>query len=338
MKAVRIVEPYKVEMFDLPKPEAGAEDVLIEVKALGLCGSDLTTYRGLNSMVSYPRVPGHEIAGQIVGVGSDVPSKFVKGQLVTVSPYTACGDCPSCKTGRVNCCKFNQTMGVQRDGAATEYISLPYPKVFVVENVPDERIACIEPLSVGWHATNRANVDSDDTVLVFGCGVIGLGAITAAAFKGATVIAVDIDDDKLAKAKALGAKYNVNSANEDLDKAIQDITSQEGPSVVIEAVGLPVTFAKSVELVSFAGRVVYIGYTKKKVEYDTKLFVSKELDIKGSRNAFNDEIESVIEMLCSGKIDIEPIITQKYELKDCNKALEYWDKNPDKVTKIVLCV
>lgn len=338
MKTVKIVEPYKVKILDLPEPKAGAGDVLIHVKVLGLCGSDLKTYRGLNPMVSYPRIPGHEIAGQIVGVGSDVPSKFVKGQSVTVSPYTACGDCPSCKTGRVNCCKFNQTMGVQRDGAATEYISLPYQKIFVVENIPDERIACIEPLSVGWHATNRANINSDDTVLVFGCGVIGLGAIMAAAFKGADVIAVDINDGKLAKARALGAKYTINSANEELDKAIHDITLQEGPSVVIEAVGLPITFAKSVELVSFAGRVVYIGYAKKKVEYETKLFVSKELDIKGSRNALNDEIESVIEMLCSGQIAIEPIITQKYELKDCNKALEYWDKNSDKVTKIVLYV
>lgn len=338
MKAVKIVEPYKVKMFDISAPEADAEDVLIHVKLLGLCGSDLATYRGLNQMVSYPRIPGHEIAGQIVGVGSGVPSKFVKGQSVTVSPYTACGDCLPCKAGRVNCCKFNQTMGVQRDGAATEYISLPYQKVFVVENMLDEHIACIEPLSVGWHATNRAKVDSDDTVLVFGCGVIGLGAIMAAAFKGADVIAVDIDDNKLAKAKVLGAKFIVNSTNRALDEVIQDITSCDGPSVVIEAVGLEATFAKSVELVSFAGRVVYIGYAKENVEYDTKLFVSKELDIKGSRNAFNNEIESVIEMLCSGQINVKPIITQKYELKDCNKALEYWDKNPCMVTKMVLYV
>jgi len=336
MKAIRIVKPYKVENYDIAEPTVGPAELLIKVKVLGLCGSDLATYRGSNPMVGYPRIPGHEIVGEIVDKGSHVPADFVVGASVTVFPYTACGKCPACRIGRVNCCQYNQTMGVQRDGAAAEYIVVPYQKVFRVDGFSYEQIVCIEPLSVGWHATSRAEVASEDTVLVFGCGVIGLGAAAASAFKSATVIAVDIDDGKLENAEKLGAKYLINSATENLEERAKQITSGEGPRVVIEAVGLPQTFAKAVEIVSFAGRVVYIGYAKDKVEYEAKLVVSKELDIKGSRNAFNSEISAVIDMLKISKADITSLVTQRFKIDEAAIAFDFWDKNTVEVTKIVI--
>jgi len=336
MKAIRIVEPYKVEICDIAEPKAGPEDIIIKVKALGLCGSDLATYRGLNPMVSYPRIPGHEIAGEIVDKDSNVPADFAVGASVTISPYTACQKCPACRKGRVNCCQYNQTMGVQRDGAATQYIAVPYQKVFQADGFSYEQTVCIEPLSVGWHAINRAEVSSEDTVLVLGCGVIGLGAAAASAFKNASVIAVDIDDGKLEKAKKLGATYVINSTTENLEEKVNQITSGDGPGVVVEAIGLSQTFTKAVEIVSFAGRVVYIGYPKEKVEYEAKLFVSKELDIKGSRNAFNSEIYAVIDMLKSSKIDIASLVTQRFIIDETAMALDFWDKNTAKVTKIVV--
>lgn len=336
MKAARIVEAGQVEICEIPKPNVGTEEVLIKMKALGLCGSDLTTYRGLNPMVDYPRIPGHEIAGEIAGTGSNVPCDLTIGLAVTVSPYTACGRCKACRIGRINCCKYNQTMGVQRDGAATEYICVPYSKVFRANGFSNEQIACIEPLSVGWHAVCRGQVADKEQVLVFGSGVIGLGAIAAAAFKGAEIIAVDIADNKLEKAKALGARYTINSNKENLDDTVEHITSADGPDVVIEAVGQRRTFSKAVDLASFAGRVVYIGYAKKPVEYETKLFVSKELDIKGSRNAMDHEFEAVIKMIASGKVDVDTIITQRFQLEQTNEALKFWDKNTEQVTKILI--
>ncbi len=338
MKAVRIVEPYNVELCDVPEPAVGPEDVLIRVRALGLCGSDLTTYRGLNPMVGYPRIAGHEIAGEIADKGAAVPAEFAIGSAVTISPYTACGKCPACRLGRENCCRDNQTMGVQRDGAATEYVAVPFAKVFRVDAVSYEHIACIEPLSVGRHATERGAVTSGEKVLVFGCGVIGLGAVAAASYKGAEIIAVDIDNNKLQKALSLGATHTINSARKSLRETVAEITSGDGPAVVIEAVGLPETFTGAVELVAFAGRVVYIGYTKKKVEYDTKLFVSKELDIRGSRNAFNDDISAVINMLAAGKVDVEPLITHRYRLDEAAQALDFWDRHTAEVTKILLLI
>ncbi|MCK4241648.1 MAG: zinc-binding alcohol dehydrogenase family protein [Candidatus Atribacteria bacterium] len=336
MKAVKILKPGVVNLVEIDKPKVGADEILIKLKALGLCGSDLKTYWGQNKMVSYPRIPGHEIAGEIIQTGKNVPSEFQIGQLVTVSPYSSCGKCLACQQGRVNCCPYNQTLGIQRDGAAVEFIVLPYKKVFIVGNLPEEQIACIEPLSVGWHATNRAQVSSKDIVLVFGCGMIGLGAIAASGYKGAKVIAVDINDLKLEKAKALGANYTINSQKEDLEKKIFHLTSGQGVNVVIEAVGLSETFKKAIDLVCFAGRVVYIGYAKEPVEYDASLFVKKEIDIKGSRNALDDEIKEVIKMVESRKIKIENLITQNYLLKNLGEAFRVWDKNTDKVTKIII--
>jgi len=177
MKAVKIIKPGVVKLVELNKPKVSVKEILIKLKALGLCGSDLKTYQGQNQMVIYPRIPGHEIAGEIVQTGEEVPSEFQVGRLVTVSPYTSCGKCVACQQGRVNCCPYNQTLGVQRDGAAVEFITVPYSKVFLAGDLPEEQIACIEPLSVGWHATNRAQIRSEDIVLVFGCGMIGLGVI-----------------------------------------------------------------------------------------------------------------------------------------------------------------
>lgn len=203
-------------------------------------------------------------------------------------------------------------------------------------DLPEEQIACIEPLSVGWHATNRAQIRSEDIVLVFGCGMIGLGVIAASTYKGAKVIAVDIDDLKLIKAKALGANYTVNSQKENLEKKIFHLTRGQGVNVVIEAVGLTETFKKAIDLVCFAGTIVYIGYTKALVEYDTSLFVKKELDIKGSRNALDSEIKEVIKMVASRKIKIENLITQNYFLENLEEAFRFWDKHTEKVTKIII--
>ncbi|HSV26554.1 MAG TPA: zinc-binding alcohol dehydrogenase family protein [Sedimentisphaerales bacterium] len=336
MKAVRIVEPGRVEICDMPQPKCAEGQVLIKVRMVGLCGSDLTTFSGRNPMVAYPRIPGHEIAGEIADVGKGVSAGLKKGLLVTVSPYTACGKCYPCRVGRANCCRFNETMGVQRDGAATEYIVVPESKVHPTSGLSHEQTACVEPVSVGCHAVNRGRVTDKDTVLVFGCGVIGLGAVAAAAYKKAVVIAVDIDDAKLARAKRLGAKHTINSAKENLAGRVKEITEDDGVNVAIEAVGLPQTFQDAVDVVCFAGRVVYIGYAKNPVEYQTKLFVSKEADIMGSRNAFAHEIDYVIGMFRSGTIDIGQLVTHRFSLDETDKALRLWQSSPAEVTKIIL--
>jgi len=336
MKAFRILEPGKTEIVDVPKPVAADGEVLLRVHTVGYCGSDLTSFRGLNPMVKYPRIPGHEISAIIETRGAGVPAEWAVGLAVTVSPYTSCGVCSACRQKRFNCCRDNQTLGVQRDGAMTEYITVPWQKLFRAPKLSLRDLALVEPLTVGFHAADRGRTSATDTVLVFGCGAIGLGAIAGAAFRGARVIAVDIDDAKLQLARQCGAAETINSSVTPLHERIQQLTGGNGPEVIIEAAGLPQTFRAAVEEVCFAGRIVYIGYAKKPVEYETKYFVQKELDIMGSRNATPDDFQNVIRLLESGTFPTAGIVTLTVPLTEAGAALEKWAENPAKVTKILV--
>ncbi len=332
MKAVVIQEPGKVQLIEAPNPEVKAGEVLLKLKYVGFCGSDLTTYLGKNPMVQYPRIPGHEISAVIEKCDDQVPESFKKGMLVTVVPYSNCGQCPSCKRGREYACQYNQTLGVQRDGAMCEYISVPWQKLLVAENLTDVELALVEPLTVGFHAVDRGRVTDSDTVMVFGCGMIGVGAIVRSILRGAKVIAVDIDNEKLAVAKELGAQYTINSLDPDWKDQLKKLT----PDVVIEAAGNPVTYLAAVEEVAFTGRVVCIGYAKDNVSFATKLFVQKEMDIMGSRNATGSDFRAVISYLQRKTFPVDKMVTRIIKADEAAEAVQTWADNPGKVFKILL--
>jgi threonine dehydrogenase-like Zn-dependent dehydrogenase len=300
-----------------------------------MCGSDLNTFRGRNPMVTYPRIPGHEIAATIQEIGPGVPAQFQAGMDVTVSPYTNCGVCASCLRGRPNACKSNQTLGVQRDGGMAEFFLVPWQKLYIAKDLSLRELSLVEPLSVGFHASARGRVTASDIVLVLGCGAVGLGAISASAFAGATVIAADVDDQKLAIARQAGAAHIIHSLRQNLHQELESITNGLGPDVVIEAIGLPDTFRLAIEEVAFTGRVVYVGYAKDLVTYETKLFVQKELDILGSRNAL-DEFPTVIAMLQQKRFPVEKIISKTTSLPDAGNALRQWSDQPQAFTKILI--
>lgn len=335
MKALVITEAGQTGYIERPQPTPAPGEVLLQVKRLGYCGTDLNTFRGFNPLVTYPRIPGHEIGAVIAEITAGVPAEFKVGMETTVLPYTTCGTCPSCRSQRVNACRSNQTLGVQRDGAFTEFIAVPWQKLVRSEKLSLTEHALVEPLSVGFHSVERGRVTSADTVMVFGCGMIGLGAISGAALlRGARVIAVDVDDAKLALAKRAGAVETINSKNENLHDKLQALTNGDGPNVVIEAVGLPATFRAAVDEVCFAGRVVYIGYAKEAVSYETKYFVMKELDIHGSRNATMQNFSDVIRVLESGRYPVKETITRCVPFAEAGAALAGWAADPSRVTKI----
>ncbi len=334
MKTLIIERPGQFAYGEKPRPTPAPGEVLLRIRRLGFCGTDLSTFRGANPLVTYPRVPGHEIAGVIEAVTEGVPKALRLGQEVTVMPYTACGRCPSCRAGRVNACRDNRTLGVQQDGAFTEYLAVPWTKI-VTASLGARELALVEPLAVGFHAAARGRVGSTDTVLVFGCGMIGLGAIAAAGLhRGATVIAVDIEDGKLALARRAGATHAVNSRTEPLHERLMALTGGDGPDVVVEAVGTPATFQAAVGEVCFAGRVVYIGYAKEPVSYETKYFVMKELDILGSRNSTSEDFRAVIEMLEGGRYPSAETVTHTVPFLQAGDALRQWSEKPGAVTKI----
>jgi threonine dehydrogenase-like Zn-dependent dehydrogenase len=226
-------------------------------------------------------------------------------------------------------------LGLQRDGALSGRFAIHYSQVFSNRVLLLKELALVEPLSVGYHATNRGRVTEVDTVLVIGCGTIGMGAIAAAARKGATVIAADIDDAKLADARKFGAGHTINSGRQDMLTVIDELTNSDGVSVAIEAVGLPETFRLAVEAVAYAGRVVYVGYAKKEVCYNTTGFVRKELDIMGSRNALR-VFPAVIKMMEKRQQPFLELVTRIYPFDETAQAFRDWDAAPGKFTKILI--
>ena len=336
MKAVQITEAGKVQVADIVKPTLGVGEILLRIKYVGFCGSDLNTSLGRNPMVKMPVIPGHEVGAVIEEIGEGVPAGFEKGMNVTVNPYTNCGKCASCRNGRVNACEHNETLGVQRNGSMQEFLVLPWTKVIPATGLSDKECALIEPMSVGFHAVSRAQVTDIDTVAVIGCGMIGLGAIVRASLRGARVIAMDIDDEKLELAKRLGASMVINSKTENVVERVRELTDGYMADVVIEAVGSPVTYVTAIDIVAFTGRVACIGYAKSEVAFQTKYFVQKELDIRGSRNAMPEDFRAVIHYLQNGNCPMNELISAVVKPEEAGEALQKWSENPGKVFRMLV--
>ncbi len=336
MKAIQISGLRQMEIVDVAAQEMKADEVLLRLKYVGFCGSDLSTYLGKNPMVRMPVIPGHEVGAVIERVGADVPEGLKAGMVVTVNPYTNCGKCASCRNSRVNACQHNETLGVQRNGAMREFIVLPWEKVIPAGLLTPRTCALIEPMSVGFHAVSRAQVTDIDVVLVIGCGMVGMGAVVRAAQRGATVVAADIDDEKLALARQMGASYTVNTRTDDVHARLLEMTSGFGPDVVIEAVGSTVTYQMAVDEVAFTGRVICIGYAKAEVSFQTKYFVQKELDIRGSRNAQPSDFRAVIHYLERGTCPVDKLISNEVAPEDAPAAMEQWADNPGRVFRILV--
>ena len=318
MKAIQISGLRQMQIVSVPEQELHADEVLLRLEYVGFCGSDLSTYLGKNPMVKMPVIPGHEIGAVIEKVGANVPEGLKPGMTVTCNPYT--GKCASCRNSRVNACQHNETLGVQRNGAMREYIVLPWEKVIPAGLLTPRTCALIEPMSVGFHAVSRAQVTDIDVVLVIGCGMVGMGAVVRSAQRGATVVAADIDDTK----------------TEDVHARLLEMTSGFGPDVVIEAVGSTQTYQMAVDEVAFTGRVICIGYAKTEVSFQTKFFVQKELDIRGSRNAQPSDFRAVIHYLERGTCPVDRLISKEVSPEEAPEAMQQWADNPGKTFRILV--
>ena len=286
-------------------------------------------------MVKLPVIPGHEVGAVIEAVGSEVPEGLKPGMVVTVNPYTNCGKCASCRNARPNACQHNETLGVQRNGSMRERLVLPWEKVIPAGLLTPRECALVEPMSVGFHAVSRAQVTDSDVVLVIGCGMVGMGAVVRSALRGATVIAADIDDEKLQLAREMGASYTLNTKTDDVNSRLLEMTSGFGPDVVIEAVGSTPTYQMAVDVVAFTGRVVCIGYAKSEVSFQTKYFVQKELDIRGSRNALPQDFRAVIHYMERRTCPVDRLISSEVTPEEAQKALDEWAAAPGKVFRIL---
>jgi len=318
---------------DIAKPALMAGEVEVLIRHIGICGSDLNTFRGTNPLVTLPRIPGHEISGVVAALGAGVQGLAI-GQRVTVLPYTSCGICTACRVGRVNACRYNRTLGVQQNGALTERITVASASIISNDTLPARHLALVEPLSVGFHAVWRGRVAPAERVLVIGFGMIGAGAVLGAVQRGAEVTVVDPSPAKRALALGFGVSQAVDPAHAATE--LERIAAGDGFDVVIEAVGLPETFTQAVEQASYAGRVVYIGYCKAPVTYQTQMFNLKELDILGSRNAVLADFEAAIGWLEAVGSSADQLISRAFSFDQANEALPFFAANRDTTLKVMV--
>lgn len=334
MKALVFEKPGRASIQVIHEPRVVDGDILLKVRMVGLCGTDLNSFRGTNPLVSFPRIPGHEVCATVVQ-GDGLDTVLAVGADVALCPYKSCGRCAPCLRGRQNACQSNETLGVQRDGALTEFIVMPREKLYPARLIAKE-LCLVEPLAVAFHAIARGRVNANDTVAIFGCGGVGLGIVAAGSFRGARTICIDVTDEKLELARLAGGTHTINSGREPLHDRLLQITEGRGPDVVIEAVGSAATFRAAVEEVSFGGRVVYLGYAKEPVSYESRLFVQKELDVMGSRNAQPEDFRDAISLLEAGRFPVGPAVSLIVPLEEAIDALRSWCENPSRFNKILV--
>ena len=336
MQAIKLEKPWEVACVDIDRPTRKEGEALIKVKAAGICGSDIGAFRGTNGLVSYPRVIGHEIAGEVVEIGPN--KKGIKaGDRVVVDPYLYCGHCYPCSIGRTNCCEHLRVLGVHVDGGMCEYFTHPADMlVKIPEGMSWVQAAMAEPLTISLHGIHRGGLKAGEYCAVIGAGPIGLVAGLVAQAYGAHAILLDIVDERLQFAKKLGIEHVVNSM--DKEKAIEEIREITGGTMaqqVMECSGSNAAIRGTLDFVSNAGRITLTGWPKKETSIPTDLITKKEVDIRGARTSAG-EFEEALDLINSKRVDMMQVLTKTITAKEAPATIIDIEKNPGKYMKVVV--
>jgi 2-desacetyl-2-hydroxyethyl bacteriochlorophyllide A dehydrogenase len=335
MKAVVVPRPGVLTVEEREVPHPGQEDeVLVRVRAGGICGTDLHIYHGTSPVATYPRVIGHEFVGEVVEIGWRV-TRVKRGDRVAVEPIMSCGQCYPCRTGRPNVCERLEVLGVHRDGGFQEYVVVPERNLHPFSgNLSWEEAALIEPFTIAAQVADRGMVQEGDRVLILGAGPIGLCILVYLSFLGALCGVADIIPERLERARELGAVFVVDMKASSPEDAVLHYFP-EGASVVIDAVGLPETFERAVQLVSRAGRVVVLGFHTTPSAIPQALVTLRELTIVGSRLQAR-KFPRVVELFEKKRLHPRKLISHVFPLSEVHRAFALLEHHPEATCKVVL--
>ena len=339
MKAVMLSEPGNIGLIEMPEEEPGLGEVKLRIQSCSVCGSDLEGYHGQHPKMTFPRIMGHEVASIVEAVGEGVEGLKI-GDRVAGTGRKACRSCPSCRAGRPAECTQLGGPGFTADGAYAEAMTVVCDDLTPIpENLSFDEAAVAQPVAIANHAVSgRARIEAGETILVQGCGPIGLATMMLARLKGARVISTDIVDYRVQKARELGADLAINSAKEDVMAPIQDLTNGEGVDKVIECVGADQddTLPQAVEAVRESGLVVVVGsFAQNRATIPIIDFKFSEKAIIGSQG-MPEGYDPVFELMAAGKLDVEPLITHRVPLDQAPHALDLMDRKAEEVVKVVL--
>ncbi len=336
MKTVLLKKPGEIGISEIETTKRLDGQVLIKVRSAGICGSDIGAYKGVNPLVSYPRIIGHEIAGEVVEVGAD-ETEFKVGDRVILEPYVYCGKCYPCSIGHTNCCENLTVRGVHIEGGMAEYVSHPRHLLHKVPaGIPWHLVPMAEPLVISMHAVKQAEVKAGQHVVITGAGQIGLLAAQYALVVGAVPIIVDPGDERLALARSLGVTHTINPVSSDAVAEILSITQGRMAEAVIECSGAAPAIRGAVDYVSYAGHIALVGWPKGDIPMPTALFTKKELTIRGSRNSVGQFPES-LRLIAEGKVNVEALLTKTVSMDETPATVADIAEHPDKYLKVT-CV
>ncbi|ETP72829.1 theronine dehydrogenase-like Zn-dependent dehydrogenase [Lachnospiraceae bacterium JC7] len=337
IKAVRIMEPEDLRIVEEAKPEIDEKNnVLVQVKASGLCGSDAGIYHGTNAAATYPRIIGHEIVGEVVQCGPTA-KKVKVGDRVIIDQVTACGHCYACRHGRPNVCQNLQVRGVHIDGGYREFIAVPDEHCYILpDGLRYVDAVLIEPTTIAVQACSRAEIKEDDEVLINGQGALGARMLSIVKlYHPKKIIVSDIFDEKLQEALGNGADVAINPMKENFAERLKEVTSDGyGPTVSIDCACTKDSLGTLIGVTGNAGRVITMGFTTSPTEVTNFGITSKELDIRGSRLQ-NRKFQEVIDLVKEGKVDLDHKISHVCDFREAQSAFDFNDTHDPSIRKIV---
>jgi 2-desacetyl-2-hydroxyethyl bacteriochlorophyllide A dehydrogenase len=340
MRAVVYEGPGRIVTRDVAKPRGGPRELLIRVRAAGICGSDLEMAHGNRPDVIPPRIPGHEVAGDVEEVGADVTG-FHVGDRVVVEPILSCGRCRNCRVGRYNICRDLKFLGVHTDGAFAQFLVMPEWRVYgISRHLSYDEAAVLEPTAVGVHVVRRASLSPGDSVVILGAGPIALQVAQVAKATGAGLIMMtDVLDYRLELAKRLAADIVINPAREDPVERVKGETEGEGADVVIEVVGASKTILQTMDLVRTGGRILVAGLSVESFVSQPPTFwmrqLLKEITIETSRSYAANDWSIAMRLASRGSIDLHSLVTHRFGLEDAARAYEVADKKLENAIKVL---
>ena len=314
--------PGEFSYQQVEKPIAQEGYTIIKIKRIGICGTDLHAFEGTQPFFNYPRILGHELAGEIVETDND---EFSVGESVTFIPYFNCGKCVACRNGKPNCCTTLKVSGVHIDGGMSEYLSVPSYSLVHGDGLSFDELALVEPLAIGAHGVRQADIQQGEFVLVVGAGPIGLGAMEFARIAGGKVIALDINDSRLEFCKNnLGVDYTINALTETVVEKLSDITGGDMPTKIIDATGNLRAINTAFSYLAHTGRYVLIGLQKGEISFSHPEFHKREATLMSSRNATRADFEHVTQCMKKGLIDPKTYITHRVTFGQVKEQFESW--------------
>nr|WP_067294347.1 zinc-binding alcohol dehydrogenase family protein [Marinobacterium profundum] len=334
MKAVVCLEPGLMEARTVEKPVPGKGEVLIRVKRVGVCGTDIHAFSGSQPYFQYPRVLGHELAGVIEAVGED--ADFPLGVEAYVIPYLECGNCVACRQGKTNCCTRMQVMGVHLDGGMCEYLVVPADHVIKAPGLELDQLALVECLAIGAHAVRRADVQPGSTVLVVGAGPIGMGIMQFAKARGARVLVIDTNAERLGFCKDSLGVDAVIEAGDGARAQLESLTDGDYPHTVFDATGNPKAMMAGFDWIAHGGSYVLVSVVKADITFSDPEFHKRELSLLGSRNATREDFERVVSCLLDGSVQASAMITHRGHLSQLAELFPLWVQPSSGVIKAVV--